>query len=1024
MGVEFLRSIGAGADVKELEYIAALHQTCFPDRPNGSISSRDVQALLTSRYGLMLSHKECIEIVRSLGGGLSQEELQVQEKAYSAGQKMIQKVVHMSQVTTSSLMRKPSDSVQNRLEESQKHIDEELCSPEEYLDLVQITALLLIPVLARAAKIAKENDYNTTIKEDNDEEKKDEEPTNWYQKWRQTRRAKKEALQAELAESLLPQPHTILQDVFRIMMKDVAFSDQEEGPLLDVDLVEAILLECGEFERAGDDALKREMVEVATSGSGRLDFEAFVNALAYDLDAWEVGSEDRLSTIFFDVFGEERSIVNERCRKERRNDPVADTEIPKEGVFTSANSVDHAIVDLVVDTHSSVICVCLIWFFYLMTSVTYASIYQSRVTASCLETEKKEEFTCLLKAQLWNWFMVAIFLGAFGIVTIVPLSLGNNPNSQGPKQHAIALFVTLLYSVPPYFGVQRYRADTEEPYDDAEQRVNQAYFIFYLYITLGAGVVLATYYLICLFAHLFKGIGQSLFIPSNTVGEFRIKKAATRKVNTMLMNACVLHDSSEPMKQSLSDSRSTLRNGSSSDETMLNFVFRGNGSERAGGFLWTWELFQTGALFEKEGIWLPTRMIVFQTAQVGFTIILSLILFSITGIASILAGEAQESLTEELPSWARQLVPTRRGVELALYPASIAATFTMVLLVVLYIPSSTATLLQYRCGLIPSLGSRYFTKYRRSADTACMNIGNAVYGLIGAGTLVFLIVGLFAFLFIWDFSNAFMIKVLAFAIGLTITISMKMLLTNTCRQNFYKAFYRTKPRTSNITTLALETWFIGLGSGVLIGRISQFLFAAVFWVGRIDVPFLSEDVSLYGYAFDYVPTNFIKDLLVHEAHRHPFIERLSQMYLMKFRHQSKFVNDAGAVWRQVFVQYLMPWLRKYRIMRAARMSQSIEALALQKIHDKEEAKGVVERFGDDVHNLKTTGEGVAIGLVGLAGAATGMVDEAAGTTVDILEATAGLVSPPAAVAGYFSKEDAAKQSALDDPNFPNNVSSS
>jgi hypothetical protein len=44
-------------------------------------------------------------------------------------------------------------------------------------------------------------------------------------------------------------------------------------------------------------------------------------------------------------------------------------------------------------------------------------------------------------------FMVAIFLGAFGIVTIVPLSLGNNPNSHGPKRHAIALLVTLLYSV-------------------------------------------------------------------------------------------------------------------------------------------------------------------------------------------------------------------------------------------------------------------------------------------------------------------------------------------------------------------------------------------------------------------------------------------------------------------------------------------------------------------------------------------------------------------------------------------------
>jgi hypothetical protein len=401
MGVAFLRSVGASADVKELEYIAALHQTCFPDRSNGSISSRDVQALLTSRYGLMLSHKECIEIVRALGGGLSQEELHVQEKAHSAGRKMIQKVVQVSQATKSSLMRKPSDSVHNRLEESQQHVDEELCSPEEYLDLVQITALLLIPTLARAAKIAKENNYNTSILPEAKDEKKNEEPTGWYQRWRHKRRAKKEAQQAELAESLLPQPPTILQDVFRIMMKDVNFSG--EGPLLDVDLVEAILLECGEFERASDDALKREMVEVARSQSGRLDFEAFVNLLTYDLDEWEVGSEERVSTIFADVFKEERSAVNERCRKEKRKDPIADTELPKEGVFTGLNSVDHSIADLVVDTHSSVVCVCLIWFFYLMTSVTYASIYQSRVTASCLETESKEEFTCLLKAQLWNW---------------------------------------------------------------------------------------------------------------------------------------------------------------------------------------------------------------------------------------------------------------------------------------------------------------------------------------------------------------------------------------------------------------------------------------------------------------------------------------------------------------------------------------------------------------------------------------------------------------------------------------------
>ena len=68
-GLEFDKPIGADADVSELEYIIALHQTSLQTRANATVSSQDIVALLKSRYGVTISHAQAIRVVRALGGG-------------------------------------------------------------------------------------------------------------------------------------------------------------------------------------------------------------------------------------------------------------------------------------------------------------------------------------------------------------------------------------------------------------------------------------------------------------------------------------------------------------------------------------------------------------------------------------------------------------------------------------------------------------------------------------------------------------------------------------------------------------------------------------------------------------------------------------------------------------------------------------------------------------------------------------------------------------------------------------------
>lgn len=112
----------------------------------------------------------------------------------------------------------------------------------------------------------------------------------------------------------------------------------------------------------------------------------------------------------------------------------------------------------------------------------------------------------------------------------------------------------------------------------------------------------------------------------------------------------------------------------------------------------------------------------------------------------------------------------------------------------------------------------------------------------------------------------------------------------------------------------LEVWNIALTLGFVFIRAVKLVLISILYIARIDTPFLATGVGRFGpVELDSVSIAFEKDLLIHEAHRHMFIERFGLLCLIKLHAGDKFANRAGSAWRLLFVLITMPWLRKYRV---------------------------------------------------------------------------------------------------------------
>lgn len=156
-------------------------------------------------------------------------------------------------------------------------------------------------------------------------------------------------------------------------------------------------------------------------------------------------------------------------------------------------------------------------------------------------------------------------------------------------------------------------------------------------------------------------IVKVLFSSSSARGDTRLKRAATRKMNRMMTNADRLH---RPMPiEGFTVDSSSMRNSAtnlSRDLTMRNYVRDADRTEKVGGFFWTWWRILNGSLYDSEGIWISTRIIIIQVGQLAVLVTGSmLMLYSVEHFGNQ-AEAARNDLNPGDPQWAYDIVPTKR----------------------------------------------------------------------------------------------------------------------------------------------------------------------------------------------------------------------------------------------------------------------------------------------------------------------------------------------------------------------------
>lgn len=142
-------------------------------------------------------------------------------------------------------------------------------------------------------------------------------------------------------------------------------------------------------------------------------------------------------------------------------------------------------------------------------------------------------------------------------------------------------------------------------------------------------------------------------------------------------------------------------------------------------------------------------------------------------------------------------------------------------------------------------------------------------------------------------------------LGVSLTFGLRWIFGLTVVDSCARGFYRKRVNQFNIGSLVVESVMIGLGIALALFRALVCISISLFYIARADRLLFDNEITIgLGHPLlrtrDHLPVSFRKEILLQEAHRHPYIEVLGKMYMMKLRYQERFANRAGCSMRLIF----------------------------------------------------------------------------------------------------------------------------